>query len=228
MMHEDNIRALEEALDEVITSNGLDLDSEIRGSDLFSGRNAFKGLRPPKRISIAEQCIEAIVEHASAFGIVGLNKSASYAADHPHRICFGLMIEGIEPFLRRHEATGLIIADEYDETKETLVQDMRHFKRDGTRWGYKKIVAKRIVDCVHYVKSSDSRAIQAVDLITFIRSRAFLTRRTYQKEGRENGLKGRNLKTWISENMTRAEKATDELDQAIDLTVFRDKVWPPY
>lgn len=67
----------------------------------------------------------------------------------------------------------ICIADECG--KQAAVRaDLRRFRDQGT-WGYRARTITNIVDTIHFAPSSESRLIQAVDMLAFIYGRQMTT-----------------------------------------------------
>lgn len=200
---------------------------ELRGHDIYSGKKQFKSLSVQSRIDLARDVLEKVNEYALGFGYTGIDKVKSYANDHPHRIAFGLMIEGLQPFCKQRDKLGLIIADEYNEISKTLLRDFSHMKRHGTFWGYRRIVASNIVDTIHFVNSADNRLIQACDLMTFFTLAHHRLTDDKWKKWIAMAEPRPKYQEWLEDGLSKADKATLELGRiASRVTRFRAKIFP--
>ena len=200
---------------------------ELHGADLYSGNGVFRDFPPPVRIAAAKDAISAIAAHASAFGYAGVNKLKSQAGDHPHRIAFQLVVEGLQPWLKHRGALGLIVADENQEVAQDLIDDFALFKAHYTTWGYRRLPVENIVDSVHFVQSHNNRIIQGCDLLTFFFLKGH--RLSEAKADAYNAIPDPKptWPQWLKANCTRAESATLDVYRDVrQITRFRAKIWP--
>lgn len=229
LVEENRIRPFEEALHAIAVKHfsGQAGEIEFKGAELFAGSGAFKSLSPVVRIEIARSILEATVSYATAWGYTGIIKSRSYANDHPHRICFSLLLEGLQDYLAALGGLGLIVADEYNEISRTIIHDLHRIKTQGTFWGYKRIVATNIVDSVHFVQSRDNRIIQAADLVTYITLKQKRIVDAKIAAWLELPNPRQNWTAWRAEKDTRSEKATVSLAEMLyKVPTFQSKYWP--
>lgn len=225
------VRPFEEALDAVAAKH-FQLQRqqprfEFHGKELHDGKGLFKGVPVETRLAAAQEIIDAAQAHATAWGYAGVDKVKSNAADHPHRIAFTLLVEGLQDWLRKQNALGLIIADENHEVSQQLIDDFAIFKEFATKWGYRRVPVTNIVDSVHFVQSHNNRIIQACDVITYIYLKAhrlFIAKRTAFDQ---SGASEEQWPAWRAQNTTASERATMNLGERIDqITWFRRKIWP--
>ena len=225
------VRALEDEIAGVAAKHFPEVSAkpefEFHGAHLYGGKGVFRGIAAAARIAAMRELIEATVKHSAAFGYTGVNKVKSYANDHPHRIAFTLMVERLEPWLKTRDTLALIVADENNEIGQNLIADMEWFKQHSTSWGYVHVKVERIIDSVHFVKSHNSRLIQACDVLTFMRLKNHLLSRAkldaYMALEHPRPL----YVDWREQTAKPAEKATMEMGQLINqITSFRAKVWP--
>lgn len=200
-------------------------DFEFHGVDLFGGSGHFK-VDPQKRIESTRALIEAAVEHSATFGYVGIDKTKSLARDHPHRICFTLLVEHLETWLKRRESLALLVSDENHEVEQALITDIATFKASSTTWGYRNMPVEHIVDSIHFVKSHNNPIIQVADVLTYVTLKALLIKRDRFAEFRRRSDKKQTWPDWTAENYTRPQRATRDLWFAIDMFLFVQKVWP--
>jgi hypothetical protein len=201
---------------------------EFHGVDLFGGNGFFRGTSVDQRIDVTGELLSIAAEHAAGFGYVGLNKLKSKAKDHPHRICFSLLVERLEDWLRGKNALGLLVSDENHEIEQAIISDIDMFKRVATSWGYKSVTITRIVDSVHFVKSYNNPGIQLADIISFL---TLKNERTHEKvwnayiesQGLKQAIKWAD---WVDSNYTRAEKTTQELMSKLSGKTAFSKMWP--
>lgn len=150
-------------------------DFEFHGQDLFSGRGAFAGMTPAKRVAIYDEILKG-VELARAEVIVrGVEKTGlanRYATPyHPHDIALMFTIESVERMARSHDCRVLLIADEAKEIEDAALRDLANYQEVGTAWGWQTEKIERIVDTIHFVPSHRNGAIQVTDCVAFIAAR---------------------------------------------------------
>lgn len=228
------VRPFEDALAAIAAAHfpekSKDPAFEFHGAEMFQGSGIFKGTKPVDRIAAAHAVVDAVNEHVAAFGYAGVDKTKSYANDHPHRIAFTLLVERLQTWLKHRDALGLIIADENKEISQKLIDDFALFKEFATNWGYSRIPVTNIIDSVHFVQSHNNRIMQACDVITYI----FMKGRYLhdRKQAEYKGIVGdtwtyRNYLEWFKANQSVAEKATFEIADKINkIQMFRAKIWP--
>lgn len=229
VFEEDEIRGFEEEMDKLAAKyfGSANSNNEFKGAELFNGNGCCSELQPNVRIEAAREILELVAKSAAGFGYAGVDKRTSYASDHPHRICFGLLLEGLQPFLEFREANGLIVADEYNEIGKTLIADFRRIKNFGTFWGYRSVKAVNIVDTIHFVKSRDSRLVQASDVTTYIAMKAWKIREEKLLKFRDTANDWSTYTEWLKTDYSVSEKATLELDKIRQsLVTFKSKVFP--
>lgn len=198
---------------------------EFHGVDMFGGVGSFKA-SPQTRIDATAELIALATEHAAAFGYAAVDKTKSYASDHPHRICFTLLIEHLEGWLSRRSALALLVSDENHEVEQALIKDINMFKKASTTWGYRRVAVEHVIDSVHFVKSHNNPLIQVADVITYITLKAILLKREKLPDFRRRSNKKQTWPEWTVENYSRPELATRNLWAALDLVHFCSKVWP--
>lgn len=231
LVAEQNVRPLEEAIAALTEKHFLGQSKHPRfewhGTDLYGGKGLFAGTKPQARIEAVTDLFNAVVEHAAGFGYSGVDKMASIAKDHPHRICFTLLVERLEPWLKAKNERCLLVSDENDEVGQTLITDMEIFKTRSTTWGYKQVKVESIIDSVHYVKSYNNRIVQAADTISFIACKAIRLKRDNIASFMAREDKALDWVSWIKENYSRADLATRQLWEITDkLTHFSRRIFP--
>lgn len=223
------VRAFEQGVAEVAKKYFPDSAAhprfEFHGVDMFGGTGFFK-TSPQIRIDAAMDLIALATEHAATFGYVGVDKIKSYANDHPHRICFTLMMEHLEGWLGRRDALALLVSDENHEVEQDIIKDIDTFKKSSTRWGYRRVTIEHVIDSVHFVKSHNNPLIQVADLITYITLKAIMLKRDKMPDFRKRSDKRQTWPEWAEANYSRPELATRKLWSALNLVPFSNKIWP--
>lgn len=227
-----SVRALEDQVRAIAAEYFPDIARrprfEFHGVDLFGGKGFFKGTDVGRRIAAAEALMRAASEHAAGFGYIGVNKLKSYANDHPHRICFTLMAERLEVWLKGKDSLALLISDENHEVEQHIINDILTFKSVSTQWGYKRVPVTRVIDTVHFVKSHNSPAIQVADVATFLKLKDIRTQHALFREYIDTGvhLTSTLWPDWRETKFKPAERATYELVQAMKAPNIMGKIWP--
>lgn len=231
LVKEDKVRPLEEAIAEITAKHFAEHSKHDRfewhGTDLYGGKGFFRDTKPQQRIDAVTDLFAAVTEHGAAFGYSGVDKIASFAKDHPHRICFTLLVERLEPWLKSRNERCLLVADENNEVGQTLITDMEIFKTRSTTWGYKQVKVESIVDSVHYVKSFNNRIVQATDVMSFIICKAIRLKRDNMDRFKAREDKSVDWVEWIKLNYSRADLATRQLWEITQkLTHFSNRIFP--
>ena len=231
LVAEDKVRPLEEAIAEITARHFAEQSMRDRfewhGTDLYGGAGFFLGTKPQERIDAVTDLFNVVAEHGAAFGYSGVDKLASFAKDHPHRICFTLLVERLEPWLKARGERCLLVSDENNEVGQTLITDMEIFKSRSTTWGYKQVKVESIVDSVHYVKSNNNRIVQAADVMSFIVCKAIRLKRDNIDRFKAREDKSTDWLAWINANYSRADLATRQLWEITrNLTHFSERIFP--
>ena len=222
----DHIRVVEDAMDEIAGTFGDPTTVEFKGYDLYHRAGSFKGVEVADCIAVAEKLIDLAVQNATTFGYAGVDKRRSNAKDHPQVIAITFLLERLQPFLRSRKEQALIVADEYNELGDGLIEEYERFKKTGTSWGYAKVKLANVCDSLHYVKSKHSRLLQLCDVLTYITGK-YLQVREHMAERLENEeMPWHQREKTRRERATRAELATLALWERFSLTRFRAKIFP--
>ena len=147
---------------------------EFRGSDMFSGRKHWRGVKKEDRF---EAYLEALGSLGESSGVrlfaAAIHKSA-ISPDDPLEYAFEQICNRFDRLLARlHRAKnphrGLIILDE--SSYETSLQRLAtHFREQGYRWGK----LRNISEVPLFVDSRATRLVQYADLV------AYAVRRYYE------------------------------------------------
>lgn len=189
VVSEADVRPLTRALDDVVTDaalgfpNHLPHDFELHGHDIFQGKNHYAGLQgmPRARIGIYDKALRAIGEHNVHIILRGVRSERLKAryrdrAFHPHAVALIQLLERVDQFAERFGELALVIADEPGQADQQpeYRADLRLAQNHGT-WGYRSRRLTQIVDTLHFAPSTESRLLQAVDLIAFLYHRVETT-----------------------------------------------------
>ncbi len=222
----DHIRIVEDAMHEIAGRFGDPTKVEFKGYDLYQRVGSFKGVEVTDCIAVAEQLIDLAVQNATTFGYAGVDKRRSNAKDHPQVIAITFLLERLQPFLRSRKEQALIVADEYNELGDSLIEEYERFKKTGTSWGYAKVKLANVCDSLHYVKSKHSRLLQLCDVLTYITSKYLQAREQMDERLGNEEMPYQAREKARREQATRAELATLALWERFSLTRFRAKIFP--
>lgn len=181
---------LTNSLNDVVTSAAssypglLSPTAELHGYDIFQGKRDWEQLTQlvRARIGVYDKALRAIADHDVAIIIRGvmserLKERYGNKAFHPHSVALTQLMERVDILAEEHGELALMIADEPGQSDQQpeYRADLRHFQEHGT-WGYRSRRIKCVVDTIHFAPSSESRLLQAVDLIAFLHHRRVTTR----------------------------------------------------
>ena len=191
--------SLTRALDDVVTracdSYGVSPEAELHGHDLFQAKGDWSLLvkMPRARIGVYDQAFQAIGAHDVKIVICGVNsrrlRERYTTADDPHAVVLANLLERVDEYVTRRDEYALVIADEVPQQSKYRV-DLSQYKQYGI-WGVKNRKLTRIVDTLHFAPSSESRLVQAADLI------AFLHRRMATEPPADERVKRANNTIWV-------------------------------
>lgn len=174
-----NARALAAALDDVVERashdfTGVRADFELHGHDLFAATEEWSTLKsvPRARIAIYRQALDAVVRHAEAIYVEGLERNGfrdrySDVRDE-HLACLLHLLEKLDKHANRRSQDLVVVADEHHAAR--AAQDEIRRSRTQPVWGFRGRPL-RIVDTVYFVPSDMSRLVQAADLVAFLHQR---------------------------------------------------------
>lgn len=164
---------------------GLDsknTDFEFHGYEIDKGKGYFSKLKVTDRAELLRQLLEVIkVNELPVIYVIVDKKQCAFAIKylHPHQIAFMGLIQRIEEYLAKEDSFGLLVADENPDIEKRLLSDLEHYKtinldvpvsfnRTGFNIssGFNQI--NRIVDSIHFVKSSTNRLIQLADIVSYV------------------------------------------------------------
>jgi DNA polymerase IIIc chi subunit len=98
-----------------------------------------------------------------------MEKEKYYGKLNVQQSAFHLLVEKIEEHPQGYlNSYCLLIADEQDELEQKLIDDLDHFKQQGTTFGYKNIKVDRVIDSVHFVQSHNNYLMQLADVMCYI------------------------------------------------------------
>lgn len=167
--------ALDTVVAEAHTAHGVAPQAELHGHDLFQGKGdwALLAKMPRARIGVYNQAFQAVGDHDVKIIICGVNsrrlRERYTTLDDPHALVLANLLGRVDEYVTRRDEYALVIADEVPHQGQYRV-DLSQYKRDGI-WGAKTRRLTRIVDTLHFAPSSESRLVQAADLIVYLHRR---------------------------------------------------------
>lgn len=187
---EDEAHPLTAALNDVMAGAALSYtgrispEAELHGHDIFQGKRDWADMKElvRARIGIYDKALQAIADRDVSViirGVMSERLMARYGerAYHPHTVALTQLLERVDLFAEERDQLALVIADEPGQADQQpeYRADLRTFQDVGT-WGYRSRRIERVVDTLHFAPSSESRLLQAVDLIAFLYHRIATTK----------------------------------------------------
>ncbi len=178
------------ALNDVMASAALSYtgrispEAELHGHDIFQGKYDWADMKElvRARIGIYDKALQAIADRDVSVIIRGvmserLKDRYGERAYHPHTVALTQLLERVDLLAEERNELALVIADEPGQADQQpeYRADLRTFQDVGT-WGYRSRRIERVVDTLHFAPSSESRLLQAVDLIAFLYHRIATTK----------------------------------------------------
>lgn len=181
VVHADRLKELEQHLEAVVRSAQrafpkVQPRTELHAHELVSGEGPWACLRGKHRASVGIylDAAQQIAQHADtiiirAVDVRGLKRRYGDQARSPHTIALQHTLERLNEFVSLTGEHILVIADEVDE-KDVHRRALWDYREGGTT-GYRPSTLDSIVDTLHFAPSSESRLLQAADLIAFLARR---------------------------------------------------------
>jgi hypothetical protein len=165
---------------QAVRDYGLTAEVEFHGHEIFHGKGIWMPMHDTVRARIAlyGAVLEAISRNCVGFYARGVyrDRFATRYAERgydEHTAVMAFLTEEIDAHCDPQGQRIICIADECG--KQAAVRaDLRRFRDQGT-WGYRARTITNIVDTIHFAPSSESRLIQAVDMLAFIYGRQMTT-----------------------------------------------------
>jgi hypothetical protein len=169
--------ALAQDLDRVVeyaqdTYGGVAARAELHAHPLVDGSGDWKRLKHKvnARIDIYDRAIAAVAARPVEVRIrgvemAGLKRNYGASAD-PHGTALTFVLERVQWSAADHDDVALVIADEVRGREAGYRSALRRYQESGT-WGWRSTTLDRIVDTLHFAPSSDSRLLQAADLVAY-------------------------------------------------------------
>lgn len=152
-------------------------DAELHGYAIANGTEDWAPMERMlrARLSVLSESIHAIALHDVRFLVRGVDTQALAARRYadpfpPHEVCLTHLLQRLEAEAQRADDYVLVIADEH-HLANSLRKKLRQWKSEGTPGTYKKTYLSRVLDTIHFSPSSQSRLLQAADLLTYFHQR---------------------------------------------------------
>lgn len=234
---EQKVRAVEREIQTIaFTALGAaanNTDFEFKGHSLRSGKGRyFTGLPTAKRTALVTELLDLLKRHDIRVIWAAVDKARSAAKLHPQQLCFLLVVERVEQWLRSQDvaggpiALGLLIADEFDELEQRLIDDLNRYKTSFVDFGFKLKPIERVIDSVHFVRSFNNPLIQLADVVAYFLNRGHSTRNRLRPVWMGAAPGSAGFKVWCAEHAKPAEKADLGFLEIIGPAVVASKVFP--
>lgn len=208
-------------------------DFEFKGHSLRSGKGRyFAGLPVAQRKELVSELLGLLKKHDIRVIWAAVDKARSAAKLHPQQLCFLLVVERVEQWLRAQDvageppALGLLIADEFDELEQRLIDDLNRYKNSFVDFGFKLKPVERVIDSVHFVRSFNNPLIQLADVVAYFLNRGQSTKKRLISAWQGASPSSIGFKVWYEANAKPAEKADLVFLEMIGPTVVASKVFP--
>lgn len=234
---EQKVRAVEREIQNIaFTALGAvahDTDFEFKGHGLRSGKGRyFTGLPTAKRIELVTELLGLLKKHDIRVIWAAVDKAKSLAKLHPQQLCFLLVVERVEQWLRKQDIAGgpltlgLLVADEFDELEQRLIDDLNRYKDNCVDFGFKSKPVERVIDSVHFVRSFNNPLIQLADLVAYFLNRGNSTHKRLIPLWAAVTPRRADFKGWCAEHAKSAEQADLRFLEMIQPAVVASKVFP--
>lgn len=185
---------------------GIAATTELHGFEMFQGHGPWRALKPWERIDVYGQALDAIAFRADAVIFEAIYRpefERIYAGRgyNEHEAALMYTLERIHERAVSKQQACYVFADNC-RFAASVVRSLVHFQESGT-WGYRKKTLDRILK-IEFVDSEKYRQIQAVDLVTYLKTRI--------DSGRDD-------------KRPQVARANERLWKKIDGIVTRDRVW---
>ncbi len=209
-------------------------DFEFKGHGLRSGKgHYFEKLHVKQRQELTQALLTLLAQHDISVIWAGVDKARSMAKLHPQQLSFLLVVERVDQWLKNQDADasgsppclGLLIADEFDELEQRLIDDLERYKTQHVDFGYRMKPLERVIDSVHFVRSFNNPLIQLADVTAYFLNRGRATRAHLWGKYQQTDTPLDWL-AWQASHARPAEKFDLQLLTIIQASVRHDKVFP--
>ena len=184
-------RNLHDLMEEVARENlgQINRNEEFHGSDLWGGKGVWRGIEKGERyrFAVVDRAVEIIINIDLTIFLQGIDiklLTQRYSLpESPHKLALTFLIEKVDRHFEKAATYGLVICDHVGSPSEDsrYRKDFLDLQLNGTGGNFPRKIC-RIVDTLHFVKSKESRLVQAIDLIVFIHRRRTVHRTLQQSE----------------------------------------------
>lgn len=181
-----------ELAEEQFGSVELSPKTEFHASNIYFGKNAFKGRPPDERIEVLGKLATILAEANDVRRIyAAIDTSKLKDTRRAGEFAFAHFCERVQMSLS-HGETSILIGDNDDEHVRGMVRDFARYRAQGTPWQY-GIEIKSIVDTVHFSQSHHCRMIQLADAYIFFQSHGWGGRSGRMADALTKALAGKDL-----------------------------------
>jgi hypothetical protein len=179
LMRPEKVNATIRAIDEIAGDVEARLHvvaPEFHGYEVFQGQGPWAGVAPNERIHVYARMFECIAEAEAEIVLCGFDQDPPGRHNWDEGTHISLMT-GLVVALDQHclscNEHVLVVADEHSTAArcQTLTRLLQEIYSTGTRRAVEPRDL-RVIDSLHYVRSHDSRLVQASDLVAYLVRRA--------------------------------------------------------
>lgn len=160
-------QALHELGGDLEKKHGIRTD-ELHAYEVFHGEGPWSDVPPRLRIWTFAKVLERVRDAGAQVVLVGLDRRTWKRRAWPpdaHIHLMGVLFERLDALCAGCDDHVVVVADEHDATAKSsrdLVRDMqlRAAREHGQHL--------RVIDTVHFVRSHESRPVQAADFLAFL------------------------------------------------------------
>jgi hypothetical protein len=169
MIEPNQVNPLAHALDDLAGRLHHDFGivvAELHGYEVFQGHGAWRAAAPRIRIWAFRQVIEALADAGATIAVVGRDRPVPLPRrTFDHVAIMGLLVRQLDRQFSVEDGHVLVVADEHASAAECR-QLLRAMQADhpATAGG----AHLRVIDSVHFVRSHESRPVQAADFVAFL------------------------------------------------------------
>lgn len=157
---------------------GVPERAEFHGHAILDGSEDWSKMAGMKSacIDVFERAIDIITSFDLQVCIRGLDvkaQKARYTKIYPpHQVCLEQVIQRLHSPLYRESDYAILFADEHHLDRRLRGQ-LRRWQEFGTESPYMRTRPTNFLDTIHFTPSSESRMIQAIDLVLYYFQRKY-------------------------------------------------------
>lgn len=185
---------------------GVPRATELHAHRIFHALEEWRPLQPRQRIGVYSEALDVVARHGEAIIIRGVDRPrhrARYNGRYdPHEAALVYTMESLDRYAERQSRKVFLVADDcrFAAPARKWLDD---YQGVGT-WGYRPRKLNQIAN-IEFVDSARFRHIQAIDLVTYLKTRITSG---VDKDGR-------------------AQRANERLWEKVAHLVKVDEVWYP-